>query len=481
MTAHAHRRAVRSRLWRSDRRFVFGRGSVVKALLPAVLGILAAAAVAAPVGAVPTGGNGSTAPIPAGGGQSYSMLTSTGALLAFGAAFGASASGSLTNDSVAVAGTADGQGAYVVEADGFVFVRGDARWHGGVVKGTLAGTVVGIAADTKTGGYWVATSSGVVYPFGAPKYGDVSKIHLKRPIVGISSVVGGGGYRLVASDGGVFSFGDARFKGSTGKLRLKKPIVGMATTDDGGGYWLVAADGGIFAFGDAHFFGSTGHKVLNKPVVGMAATNDGGGYWLAASDGGVFCFGDARFFGSAATAGQTIVGIVFETGGYVNPLRAIKNLAPERVDQGVDYGGSGPIYAIGDGVVLNTTNSGWPGGAFITYQLLDGRAKGDIVYVAENVQPMVRIGQEVTPATVLGILRPAYPNLETGWADPPGNGETLARASGQWNAYDDAHNIPTAYGENFSQLLAALGELPGTSHAKPTGKIPANWPRWSRG
>jgi hypothetical protein len=450
-------------------------------LLSAPAVILGTAAFAPPAAAVPIGGNNASAPIPAGGGQSYSILTSTGSLLAFGAAFGAGGPAKLTSPAVAVAGTADGQGAFVVESNGVVFVRGDARWHGGVVKGTLSGAVVGIAADTPTGGYWVATSTGVVYPFGAPDHGDASKVRLHRPIVGISSVPGGGGYRLVASDGGVFSFGNARFKGSTGSIKLKKPIVGMATTADGAGYWLVAADGGIFAFGHAHFYGSTGARHLNKPVVGMAATNDGGGYWMAASDGGVFAFGDARFFGSAANAGQAVVGIIFETGGYVNPLRAIKKLIPERVDQGVDYGGSGPIYAIGDGVVLNTTNAGWPGGAFITYKLLDGRAKGDIVYVAENVKPMVRIGQEVTPATVLGILEPAYPNLETGWAAPPGNGESLARAEGQWSAYDDAHNIPTAYGMNFSQLLAALGELPGTAKAKPTGTLPPSWPRWSRG
>ena len=45
-------------------------------------------------------------------------------------------------------------------------------------------------------------------------------------------------------------------------------------------------------------------------------------------------------------------------GSYVNPLRGINGLTPERIDQGVDYSGYGPIYAIGDGVVLSTVNSG---------------------------------------------------------------------------------------------------------------------------
>ncbi len=48
-------------------------------------------------------------------------------------------------------------------------------------------------------------------------------------------------------------------------------------------------------------------------------------------------------------------------GSYADPLRAVRGLTPERIDQGVDYSGFGPIYAIGDGVVLSTANSGWPG------------------------------------------------------------------------------------------------------------------------
>jgi len=106
-------------------------------------------------------------------------------------------------------------------------------------------------------------------------------LHLNKPIVGMAATSDGGGYWLVASDGGIFAFGDAKFYGSTGSLHLNKPIVGMAATSDGGGYWLVASDGGIFAFGDAKFYGSTGSLHLNKPIVGMAATSDGGatGWW----------------------------------------------------------------------------------------------------------------------------------------------------------------------------------------------------------
>jgi hypothetical protein len=434
-----------------------------------------------PAGALPTGGDntGTSQPLPPEAGESYSLLTDEGSLLAFGGAFGDAGPDEPPSPAVGVAPTRDGQGALVAEADGTVVATGDASYHGSEPSTSLDGQVVGIAADTATGGYWLATSNGAVYAFDAPEYGSASEIDLHHPVVGITAGPGGDGYWLVASDGGVFSFGKVDFYGSTGSIHLNRPIVGIASTPDGEGYWLVASDGGVFSFGQSRFFGSTGGIKLKEPIVGMATTSSGNGYWLAAADGGVFTFGRAAFFGSAAVSDPVVIGIVLETGGYSNPLRAIKDLVRQRVDQGVDYGGGGPIYAIGDGIVLNTTNSGWPGSAFITYQLLDGRAEGDIVYVAENVTPLVKIGQQVTPDTVVGDLINQSPNLETGWAAPPGTGESLALASGQWSSYDDEHSVPTAYGENFSQLLSALGAPPGISYAKPSGKIAADWPTWS--
>ena len=140
-----------------------------------------------------------------------------------------------------------------------------------------------IAATPDGGGYWVASSTGGVYPFGdAHSYGSMSGTALNAPIVGLAATLSGQGYWLVASDGGIFSFGDASFFGSTGGMHLNAPIVGMAATPTGHGYWLVASDGGVFSYGDASFHGSTGGMHLNAPVVGMAATPSGHGYWLVA-------------------------------------------------------------------------------------------------------------------------------------------------------------------------------------------------------
>jgi hypothetical protein len=128
--------------------------------------------------------------------------------------------------------------------------------------------------------------------------------------------------------------------------------------------------------------------------------------------------------------------------------------------------------------VLNTTNSGWPGGAFISYRLLDGPAAGLVVYDAENVVPAVQVGQQVDDQTVLGTLVDSYPNLETGWATQAGTGQAAAGAAGLWSASTDNGNVPTVYGENFSALLSQLGAPPGLSLGTPVGTLPAGWPAW---
>lgn len=161
-------------------------------------------------------------------------------------------------------------------------------------------------------------------------------------------------------------------------------------------------------------------------------------------------------------------------GGYANPLRAISALSPERVDQGVDYSGYGPIFAIGNGVVLSTTNSGWPGGTFISYRLTNGPAGGLVVYAGEDIYPLVAVGQSVTAGTVIGTMYEGPDGIETGWADPSGDGVTMARDAGQF-----AGSNSTAFGANFSELLASLGAPPGIlQNSPPTGDLPPGWPSW---
>jgi hypothetical protein len=232
-------------------------------------------------------------------GQGYWLVSADGGVSAYGSApdHGSAAGSPINQPVVAMAADAATGGYWLVASDGGVFAY-NAPFDGSMGGTTLNQPIVGMAARKDGNGYWLVAADGGTFTFDAPFEGSAGGSRLNKPVVGMAAAPDGKGYWLAASDGGVFAYGSARFFGSTGSLRLNKPVVGMAATPDGKGYWLVASDGGIFAFGDADFFGSMGGTRLNLPIVGMAATPDGKGYWLVASDGGIFAFGSAGFFGS---------------------------------------------------------------------------------------------------------------------------------------------------------------------------------------
>lgn len=153
---------------------------------------------------------------------------------------------------------------------------------------------------------------------------------------------------------------------------------------------------------------------------------------------------------------------------YRNPLRNVSNLVAERIDMGVDYSGTGPVYALGTGVIVNTHNAGWPAGNFIAEHLTAGPDKGKYVYVAEDINPAVRVGQKVHSYTKIGDMFAGGSGIETGWAAPPGSGAALG-------ASQFTGNNATAYGANYSDLLASLGAPPGTSSTAPVGTVPASF------
>ncbi len=206
----------------------------------------------------------------------------------------------LVDAAAAVQVAANGNGYWIVAANGHVQSKGGAEYYGDPA-GFWYGSPFVASAPTASGhGYWLTTADGHVFAFGdAHSYGDMHTVHLNGAIVAIARTATGHGYWLLGADGGVFSFGDAHFYGSTGNLRLNAPVLDMATTPSGHGYWFVAADGGVFSFGDAHFHGSTGNLHLWAPVASMTASADGHGYWLVARDGGIFAF-NVPFRGSLA-------------------------------------------------------------------------------------------------------------------------------------------------------------------------------------
>jgi hypothetical protein len=172
----------------------------------------------------------------------------------------------------------------------------------------------------------------------------------------------------------------------------------------------------------------------------------------------------SRHSGSGATGDQACRPAV-DTAGYANPL-ANARVRPERIDQGVDYAGSGTLTAIGAARVtyVGTSETGWPG-SFIEYRLLGGVDAGCYVYYAEGVTPVPGLhpGQEVGAGEALATIIRGYPTgTEAGWAAGSGT-KTYAAATEGWSSGDDQDSVATASGRSFSALIGAL--------CGPTGKV----------
>ena len=144
--------------------------------------------------------------------------------------------------------------------------------------------------------------------------------------------------------------------------------------------------------------------------------------------------------------------------GYVNPF-AHAQVTPSRIDQGVDYSGTGPIDALGPGrvVLVSTDDTGWGNGnGWISYQLTAGTYAGDYVYVAEGITPTVRPGDLVSAGWQIGVFNGH--SIEIGFALGQGD---LALAHTVYHEGAD-----TAAGRTMNTLLISLGAAGG--HRDPT-------------
>lgn len=139
---------------------------------------------------------------------------------------------------------------------------------------------------------------------------------------------------------------------------------------------------------------------------------------------------------------------------------------------GVDYSGTGPLYAIADGTIVSTKNSGWPGGTFIGLKLDNSN---QYVYYAENIIPHVSVGQKVKAGQLVGTAVGTAPYIEVGFAAPPGTGQAMAAAAGQNSAglaAGDPGAFPTGWGVAMSNLISSLGGPAGNIHGSVQGSIP---------
>jgi hypothetical protein len=189
---------------------------------------------------------------------------------------------------VGMAASSDGGGYWLAAASGRTWRFGDAARLGWKPRGQ---PVVGITASP-TGGYWLFTASGSIYRAGgARSFGSPAAHHVPNPqIVGMAATTDGGGYWMVGATGRIWAFGDAARLGWKPRAQ---PVAGIVA-DPLGGYWLFTASGTVYGAGGAAFFGSPAAKHARRPaIVGMAATPDGQGYWLVGASGRVWAYGDA--------------------------------------------------------------------------------------------------------------------------------------------------------------------------------------------
>jgi hypothetical protein len=158
---------------------------------------------------------------------------------------------------------------------------------------------------------------------------------------------------------------------------------------------------------------------------------------------------------------------------YCDPYRDLTGLVPERIDQGVDYAGAGPIYAMGPGTIdvyKNRNDSGWPGGTFVSYKVTAGPAAGREIYLAENIDlnPNLQSGSFVYNGTSLGTQVNASPQSESGWGVA---GESV---TGEYGCYTEGCMTPL--GINFNTLLVCLGTPSGTMGTGGCCPQPTGWP-----
>jgi murein DD-endopeptidase MepM/ murein hydrolase activator NlpD len=146
---------------------------------------------------------------------------------------------------------------------------------------------------------------------------------------------------------------------------------------------------------------------------------------------------------SNSTATGSSAAQSFSASGLTNPIGPGAHRG--RIDEGVDFSGDFNLYAMGPGIITEVSGSGWPGGIFINLKMDNGQD----IYYAENITPMVHVGQKVQGGDLIGHAHNTFPFIEIGFGT--GANQTAAASS----HYTEGQ--ATAEGQQMAALLTSLG------------------------
>lgn len=198
---------------------------------------------------------------------------------------------------------------------------------------------------------------------------------------------------------------------------------------------------------------------------GGGSTGGGGSSGGSDSGGGGSDSGGAGSDSGAGTPGSSVAGGSIDAGTssglpdlnvpnlsqyYQYPITGSAVQNPERIDQGVDFGGSGQFNAIGNSVVDAILPNWYQGQPLVELTLTDGPLKGRQYYVAEGINPLVKVGEHVAKGQPIAQITGGPTGIETGWG--AGGGKTLAQAT---TGYTEGQQ--TQAGQSYSQFLQKLG------------------------
>lgn len=148
--------------------------------------------------------------------------------------------------------------------------------------------------------------------------------------------------------------------------------------------------------------------------------------------------------------------------GYVSPFATTYTVG--RTDMGVDIclPARAAINAIGNGTVLGISPNWYLTQPYLWYRLTSGPYAGQVIYVAEQITPVVTVGQTVTAGQPIATFAASGTCIEMGWGDPAGTGWTLAQVT---TGYKEGQ--ATQAGVSFAKFLMSLG-LTGSFELTPT-------------